>query len=521
MKNFTYAFGFLLFIVGSPAQANADSFGTTESAFEIEFVTIDNPNNSPDEIGDLLGSVDNIYRIAKYEISREMVEKANALGELEIELSDMDGIDGGPRPKMPATGVSWNEAARFVNWLNISSGSSPAYKFKTQPGGFGYSSNANIVPWNSSDDGFDTVNPFRNSRANYFLPSVHEWYKAAFYDPSISGYWYFATGSNTPPRAVASGTETTTAVYDQPQQQGPADITQAGGLSSYGVMGMAGNVFEWQETTFEFLNQFPGYDRWQSGSSWNFSTARSSGNDNPDGSDSTVGFRVASIPEQTLTTLMAGDADQDLDFDQLDLVRVQVTGKYLTGGQATWGDGDWNGAPGGSPGNPPEGDGLFDQFDIIAANVAEVYLQGPYSAIQTGGAIGDGQTSLVYHAGTGELSVDAPAGQELTSINVTSASGRFIGKKPAVLDGAFDNFATDNVFKATFGGSFGSISFGNVLPVGIAQSDLAADVSAVGSLAGGGDLGEVDLVYVPEPVSMLLLSVGLAIGLVHFRRVYR
>ena len=80
---------------------------------------------------------------------------------------------------------------------------------------------------------------------------------------------------------------------------------------------------------------------------------------------------------------------------------------------------------------------------------------------------------------------------------------------------------TDNVFKATFGGSFGSINFGNVLPAGIAESDVAADLSVVGSLAGGGDLGEVDLVYVPEPMSMLLLSMGLAIGLLGSRRVTR
>ncbi len=47
--------------------------------------------------------------------------------------------------------------------------------------------------------------------------------------------------------------------------------------------------------------------------------------------------------------LLAGGADQDLDFDQLDLVRVQIASKYLTGQSATWGEGDWNGAPGGQP----------------------------------------------------------------------------------------------------------------------------------------------------------------------------
>ena len=65
--------------------------------------------------------------------------------------------------------------------------------------------------------------------------------------------------------------------------------------------------------------------------------------------------------------LIAGDSDRDLDFDQIDLVQVQIAAKYLTGNAATWGEGDWNGAPGGDQDNPPAGDGRFDQLDIIAA----------------------------------------------------------------------------------------------------------------------------------------------------------
>jgi hypothetical protein len=78
--------------------------------------------------------------------------------------------------------------------------------------------------------------------------------------------------------------------------------------------------------------------------------------------------------------LQPGDADQDYDFDQLDLVRVQIAAKYLTGQAATWGEGDWNAAPGGEQGNPPTGNGLFDQADIIAALSAGKYLTGPYAA---------------------------------------------------------------------------------------------------------------------------------------------
>jgi len=70
----------------------------------------------------------------------------------------------------------------------------------------------------------------------------------------------------------------------------------------------------------------------------------------------------------------------DLDFDQHDLVQVQVAAKYLTGEPATWGEGDWNGAPGGYPDSPPRGDGVFNQLDIVAAQHAAKYLTGSYAA---------------------------------------------------------------------------------------------------------------------------------------------
>jgi hypothetical protein len=206
--------------------------------------------------------------------------------------------------------------------------------------------------------------------------------------------------------------------------------------------------------------------------------------------------------------LLAGDADQDLDFDQRDLVQVQIGGKYLTGQSATWGEGDWNGAPGGQPGDPPAGDGLFNQADIVAAQQAAAYLTGPYAAVRPDGLFGDGQTSVVYNPATGELAVDAPAGVELTSINIDSASGIFTGESAQNLGGSFDNDADNNIFKATFGSSFASLSFGNVAQPGLDETFLLNDLSVLGSLQGGGDLGEVDLIYVPEPSSLLLLCLG-------------
>jgi hypothetical protein len=93
--------------------------------------------------------------------------------------------------------------------------------------------------------------------------------------------------------------------------------------------------------------------------------------------------------------LQAGDADQNLEFDQLDIIQVQVAAKYLTGQAATWGEGDWDGAPGGRQGNPPQGDGLFDQLDIVASLTAGKYLAGPYAAVQSGGMAQYGPTSVI------------------------------------------------------------------------------------------------------------------------------
>ena len=200
-------------------------------------------------------------------------------------------------------------------------------------------------------------------------------------------------------------------------------------------------------------------------------------------------------------------------FDQLDLVQVQISAKYLTNQAATWGEGDWNGAPGGEPGSPPSGNGLFDQLDIISALAAGTYLTGPYAAVQPDGQNADGQTSVVYDATSGQLAVDAPVGTELTSINIDSAAGIFTGSAAESLGGSFDNDADGNIFKATFGSSFGSVSFGNVAQTGLSKDFVLGDLSVVGSLSGGGDLGNVDLIYIPEPGSLVLMLVGI-VGLV-------
>jgi sulfatase modifying factor 1 len=281
--------------------ALGDTFGSGPNTFDIEFVTIGHAGNLADTTGEPspVGAVGYEYRIGKLEISRDMIYKANSANGLGITLSDMTTA-GGNGINRPATGVSWNEAARFINWLNTSQGFPPAYKFSTQPGQEGYIANQDISLWVPGDPGFNATNQFRNSQAHYFLPNADEWYKAAFYAPTSGSYKNFPTGSDTAPTSVANGTATGTAVYKQTFSTGPADISVAGGLSSYGTMAQGGNVSEWEETEYDLVNNSVSSARGLRGGSWSdsvselLSSSLRTSVTPPSGKVSEFGFRVAS-----------------------------------------------------------------------------------------------------------------------------------------------------------------------------------------------------------------------------------
>lgn len=282
------------------AAGDVVTFGSGGNQFNIEFVPIGNPGNAADTTGlpNPAGAVAYNFNMGKFEVSRDMVTKANTLGGLGISLADLTNY-GGNGVNRPATGVSWNEAARFVNWLNTSTGNQPAYKFTFQPGDGSYDTISNIVPWTLGEAGYDPNNVYRNSQARYFLPSVNEWYKAAYYNPATGTYSNYPTGSDTAPARVASGTAPGTTVNGQ---LGPADITLAGGLSFYGTMAQGGNANEWEETDYDLVNgpttgsSFRGVrgGNWNNGSSDMLASTRLSYN--PGTANDYFGFRVASLP---------------------------------------------------------------------------------------------------------------------------------------------------------------------------------------------------------------------------------
>lgn len=285
----------------------ADTFGSGANQFDIDFVPIGNPGNPADTTGapNPAGAVPYGYRMGTYEVSRDMVTKANAVGGLGVTMADMSDF-GGNGANRPATGVSWYEAAALVNWLNTSTGHQRAYNLS----GAGLSLWPSADAWQAGGE-----NLYRHKDAYYFLPSESEWYKAAYYDGVAGVYYDYPTGSNMPfpPTAVAGGTGAGTAVYDQPLHQGPADIGNAGGLSPYGTMGQGGNVWEWMEGALDVVNDDVAEERVMRGGVWLEAAAYidssfRSGGGVPEKEGEYVGFRVAAIPEPMETAGALGVA---------------------------------------------------------------------------------------------------------------------------------------------------------------------------------------------------------------------
>ncbi len=276
--------------------ALADTFGSGANSFSIDFVSIGNPGNPPDANPNPAGAVAYPYRIGKYEISEQMIDKANAIGGLGI-TKDTRG------PDYPATSVTWYEAAKFVNWLDTSTGSVPAYKFDA---------NGNFQLWTPIDPGHNANNLYRNSLAHYFLPSENEWHKAAYYDPVAGMYHTYPTGSDSAPDGIDfPGDPNFDAVFYDGATNGEPNVSaDAGLLSPYGTMGQGGNVREWLETQDDLRNNTTTEQHVIAGGGWgdsanvlaNWNSTSAALNDQTN----VLGFRVGSVvPEPCWSRLFA------------------------------------------------------------------------------------------------------------------------------------------------------------------------------------------------------------------------
>ena len=98
----------------------SETFGSGSNQFSIDLVRIGNPGNAADTTGspNPAGSVAYNYNIGKYEISRDMIEKVNAVTGMGITMLDLTQYGGFNAHSQPAISVTWYQAAAFVNYLN-------------------------------------------------------------------------------------------------------------------------------------------------------------------------------------------------------------------------------------------------------------------------------------------------------------------------------------------------------------------------------------------------------------------
>lgn len=240
----------LAFSIALAAPAWSDSFGSGDNSFEIEFVEIGHPGNSNDSRdGDFsapgvqrYGAVDYKYRLGKFEVSEGMIDKVNAAGNLSLKHHG-NTYGGSLGPNRAAWHVNWADAARFTNWLNTSTGNPPAYKFVGNE----------FMALAPGEDGYSPTNPYRHSRAVYFLPSVDEWYKGAYFDPELGDYHDFTVGSSSTPDGFDDVVDAAFDVASTSSgvllaREHPENIDNAGLPSPLGTFAQGGNVYEWNET---------------------------------------------------------------------------------------------------------------------------------------------------------------------------------------------------------------------------------------------------------------------------------
>jgi len=243
-------------------------------AVTIDWVTVGNSGNAWDTYG---GKVTYSYQIAKYNVTiGQYAEFLNA-----VAVTDTYGLydtrmgtdlrvagiarsgglgsyaysvmnNAGDSTNRPIAWVSWLDAARFANWMQ-----------NGQPNGAQGNGTTETGAYNLGGMMSGTA-PAKNVGAQFYIPTENEWYKSAYYDPTLNsgtgGYWGYATQSNTAPGNFV-GSLANQANY---VANGVFSVTQSGSYSAsqnyltnvgaftnsssyYGTFDQNGNVFQWYD----------------------------------------------------------------------------------------------------------------------------------------------------------------------------------------------------------------------------------------------------------------------------------
>jgi formylglycine-generating enzyme required for sulfatase activity len=338
------------------------STGAQAGGVVVALVTVGDAGNAHDsrvqEIGAVLcGGVDYEYRIGTYMVtigqyaaflnavaksdphglySTQMAANLNIAG---IARSGVSGKyvytvmnNGGDSSNRPIVYVSWFDCARFANWMSNGQPAGAATAATTEDGAYtllGRATGAAVTR--------NAVNPNTGGPPAFYIPTGHEWYKAAFYSPNkggtgVPGYYAYATQSDTLPgnaigplpnqanfRANEIYAVTGVTTFDANQNYLTDVGAFSGSPSHYGTFDQSGNAYQWNDMDGAptLLRErrggtFEGVFTGSSISFWHSSTWA------PDFQSSKIGFRLAA-PALPAPPACAADITRDGAVNGADL----------------------------------------------------------------------------------------------------------------------------------------------------------------------------------------------------------
>lgn len=212
----------------------------------------------------------------------------------------------------PITFVSWFNAARFANWMSNGQPTGPQGPTTTEDGAYDLTSSPTTTV------AVRGTNPLTGAPPLYTLPTQDQWYKAAYYDPTLGGtggYYAYATQSNTQPGNQVGSVANNANHYDNSTysltQSGTLVTIQnyltdvgsyTGSASYYGTFDQSGNTAEWTDPGAGNANAGLRGGAWNliaSGGGFNVSTPVGTANYD-------TGFRlVSAVPEPGTIGILA------------------------------------------------------------------------------------------------------------------------------------------------------------------------------------------------------------------------
>jgi formylglycine-generating enzyme required for sulfatase activity len=234
----------------------ATAYGIT-----IETVPVGYAGNAAD-VRTGYGAVSYEYQIGKYEVTN--AQYAAFLNAVDSTGANTYSLYDSNMSSSPYGGITWNgssgryevkadydlkpvnyisfyDAARFVNWLTNGQGSGG-----TENGLYVFSS-----------DGATLVStPDHATSTGWVIPNEAEWYKAAYYDPTLTlnedarGYWRYPTQHN----GVSRGETGAVDGANYYVEGEPYDVMNVGSYASassyFGTYDQGGNLWEWNDTLY-------------------------------------------------------------------------------------------------------------------------------------------------------------------------------------------------------------------------------------------------------------------------------